>query len=191
MKLRAYNSPFFLLDIMSAKLTYQELYARVQNMKPRTMEYYHTVAKMLHAEINKEALQVIRDMRKNERYKQGKTITQAVTEYQAGLNYENFVVERARKIFSGEYLDYRLKTYQDNYLLALISNGVSEDIIKYLDEHRDIIDTGGLPLITDFYVPKKGHGDKYSLNIDNMDDLEQELRTLLVNAYGAKELYKE
>ena len=176
---------------MSRKLEYQELYARLQNMKPRTMEYYHTVAKMFHVEINKEALKEIREMRYNERYKQGKTITQAFIDYKRGIDYENEVVQRAKSIYSGSYVDYRLKTYQDNYILSLISNGVSEDIVNWLDNNREIIDDGGLPLITDFYVPRKGHGVRYNLNIDNAENLENELRDILVNAYGATELKKE
>ena len=164
---------------------YWEMYEEIKHMKPRTIKYYKAVSKMLKLEINKEALNRIRQERKNGAYKKGKKLSQAYADYEKGVKYENEAVARAYKIWSGEYLDKVTNTYAENYLNALEKNGISDDIIEFLRNNTDIIKMGAMPNITDFYVPSKGKGEKYHLNLDNTEEMEEALRDFLRDSWGA------
>lgn len=168
-----------------AKKAYWELYEEIQNLKPRTQAYYRAVSRMFGLQINKEALMRVREFRKKEAYKQGKTFSQAVKEYEEGIKYENEVVQRAYDIWSGTYFEKRMNIIADNYISALEKNGISQDIIDYLKQHKDIIKMGGMPPITEFYIPSKGKGKKYTLNIEGSDVLEETIRHDLNRLWGA------
>ena len=168
-----------------AKKAYWEQYEEIKNLKPRTQKYYKAVSKMFGLEIDKNVLLRIREFRKNEAYKEGKTFSQAFKEYEQGIKYENEVIQRAYDIWSGSYFDNRMDTIANNYISALEKNGISKDIVDYLKAHKDIIKMGGMPPITEFYIPSKGKGSKYSLNISNSEDLEQTMRDDLNRLWGA------
>lgn len=163
---------------------YYELYEEIKNLKPRTQKYYKAVSKMFKLEIDKEALMKIRAERKTEGYKKGKTFSQAVRDYEQGIKYENESIKRAYSIWSGEYFENRVSQYVNNYLKALEKNNISKDIIDYLRANPDIIMTGGVPYITAFYVPSRGKGKRYSLNIENNEQLDETLREHLEESWG-------
>lgn len=164
---------------------YYEMYEEVSRMKPKTQQYYKAVSKMFNLSIDKDKLQIIREFRKNGVYKQGKTLSQAFKEYDDGVKYENMVVQRAYDIWSGEYLERVTNQYANNYLSALEKNGISSDIIEYLRNNMHIIKMGAMPPITDFYVPSKGKGKKYHLNLDNTEEMEESIRDFLRHSWGA------
>lgn len=164
---------------------YYELYQDVMKLKPKTLQYYRTVSKMFGITIDKNVLMKVREFRKEERYKQGRTLSQAYNEYAQGVKYENEVIQRAYDIWSGAYFDKVTNRYVDNYLSALELNGISDDIIDFLRNNPHIVKMGALPPITDFYVPSKGKGKKYHLNIEQSDELEETLRDFLNETWDA------
>ena len=163
---------------------YYEMYEEIKNLKPRTQKYYKAVSKYFKLEIDKDALMRIRAERKTNAYKAGKTFSQAVNDYEAGIKYENEAVKRAYSIWSGEYFNKRVNQYVDNYIKALEKNNISQDIRDFLRSNPDIIMTGGVPYITSFYIPSRGKGKRYGLNIENSEQLEQTLREHLEDAWG-------
>ena len=168
-----------------AKKAYWEVYEEVKNLKPRTQKYYQAVSKLFGLKIDKDALMRVREFRKNEAYKKGKTFSQAVKEYEAGIKYENAVVQRAYSIWTGEYFEKRTNQYVDNYMNALEKNNIDDDILDFLRANPEIIKMGAMPPITEFYVPSRGKGKKYHLNINSVRDYNEELREFLREAWGA------
>ena len=168
-----------------AKKAYWEMYEEVKNLKPRTQKYYQAVSKMFGLEINKDVLMKVSEFRKNEAYKKGKTFSQAVKEYEQGIAYENKVIQRAYDIWSGSYFEHRTNQYVDNYINALEKNNIDDDILDFLRANPEIIKMGAMPPITQFYIPSRGKGKKYSLNIENSEDYNDQLREFLREAWGA------
>lgn len=163
---------------------YFEMYQEVKNLKPRTVKYYKAVSKMLNMQIDKEALKRVREFRKNEYYKKGRTFSQAVAEFEKGIKYENAVIQRAFDIWSGEYLDKRTTQYANNYIEALRRNNIDSDIINFLENNKEIIKMGAMPNITEFYIPSRGKGKRYSLNIESSEVWNAELREFLEDAWN-------
>lgn len=173
------------------KKAYFIQYQEVKQLQPRTKAYYLKVSEMFNLKLDRVSLNKIRANRKNEAYKEGKTFSQAVKEYEAGVKYENLAIARAYKIWSGEYFETRMNIYADNYLKALKANNISDDIIEFLRNNSEIIHQGAMPPITDFYVQSRGKGKKYTLNIEYSEAFEDVLREFLNNSWGANLKVKE
>lgn len=163
---------------------YYELYAEIKKLKPRTVKYFKAVSKMFHIEIDRKGLQKIREQRKNEAYKTGKKFSDVVQEYNEGIKYENMVMQRTYDIWSGKYFEDKTNQYVNNYIKALKRNNIDSDIVDYLENNAEIIKSGAVPFITDFYIPSRGKGKKYSLNIDNSETMNNELREFLEDAWN-------
>lgn len=163
---------------------YYEMYEEIKNLKPKTAKYYRAVSKMFKLEIDRDALQRIRADRKNEAYKKGKSFSQAVQDFEAGVKYENASIQRAYDIWSGAYFEKRTNQYVENYLKALERNNISADIRDFLRSNPEIIKSGAVPYITAFYIPSRGKGKKYSLSIDTSEQMEETLREFLEDAWG-------
>lgn len=169
-------------------VNYYERYQEVKNMKAGTIRYFKAVKSLFKIKNDRQTLNKIRELRKNEAYKKGKTFSQAFEDFQNGTNYENGIKIRDYKIFTGEYFKERTSRYYNNYLSALEKNGISQDIIDFLRKNPDIVKSGALPPITEFYEPSLGKGAKYSLNLDDSDYWEANIREFLIYAYDAEEL---
>lgn len=167
-----------------AKKQYWELYEELKSHRPKTQAYFKVASKIAGFKIDKETLTRVRRFRQEEYYKQGKTMSQAFKEYDSGIKYENAVVEKAYKIWSGEYIEKQTETYATNYLSALERNNVDRDIIDFLRDNKEIIKMGALMPITEFYVPSKQRGKKYHLNIDDSGFWNDSLREFLEDAWG-------
>lgn len=162
---------------------YYEMYEEIKNLKPKTAKYFRAVSKMFNIEIDTKGLQQIRALRKNDMYKKGKTFSQAVADYNAGVKYENKIKQRTIDIWEGKYLENITNTYSENYLKALERNNIDSDIINFLRSNPEIIKMGAMPNIKEFYIPSRGKGKKYSLNIENSEIWNQELREFLEEAW--------
>ena len=68
---------------------------------------------------------------------------------------------------------------------ALEANNIDSDIIDFLRANPEIIHMGAMPPITDFYIPSRGKGKKYHLNIEASESFNDELRDFLRDAWGA------
>lgn len=167
------------------KKAYYIQYQEVKQLQPRTKAYYLKVSEMFNLRIDRESLNKIRAKRKDGAYKKGKTFSQAVKEYEADIKYENASIQRAYDIWSGAYFEKRMTQYTDNYLKALEKNNIDSDIIDYLRDNPEIIQSGAMPAITDFYIPSRGKGNKYHLNIEASEQFNDTLREFLRDAWGA------
>lgn len=167
-----------------AKKQYWELYEELKSHRPKTQGYFKIASKIAGFKIDKETLSRVRHFRQEEYYKQGKTMSQAFKEYDDGIKYENSAIEKAHRIWSGEYIEKQTETYANNYLSALERNNVDRDIIDFLRSNKEIIKMGALMPITEFYVPSRQRGSKYHLNIDDSGFWNDTLREFLEDAWG-------
>lgn len=167
-----------------ASKQYWELYQELKGYKPKTRAYFKIASKIAGFTVNKDILSKLRLIRKDDNYKQGKTMSQAFEEYDNAVKYENATLEKIRKIWSGEYIEKQTETYANNYLSALERNNVDRDIIDFLRGNKEIIKMGALMPITEFYVPSRQRGSKYHLNIDDSGFWNDTLREFLEDAWG-------
>lgn len=171
--------------IKSSALNYYERYNKVKNMKVGTIEYYKEVRKLFGLSRNTEGLKRVREMRKEGLYKKGKTFSQAVRDFENGIKYENSIKERDYKILTGQYFEHKTNTYYENYIKALKTMGFGNDVLNYLREHPDIVKSGALPPITVYYTPNESKTKHYSLNLDDSEAWELNIKEFLNDAYGA------
>ena len=68
---------------------------------------------------------------------------------------------------------------------AIEKLNIDDDILDFLRANPEIIKMGAMPPITQFYIPSRGKGKKYSLNIENSEEYNEQLREFLREAWGA------